>query len=115
MRPWWRGAVVYQVYPRSYADSNDDGIGDLPGLLGRLGHIASLGVDAIWISPLYRSPIKDFGYDVAEFCGVDPMFGTLEDVDAVVAAAHALGLRVIIDQVYSHTSDRPGYRIAIAD
>jgi alpha-glucosidase len=106
MSPWWRGAVVYQVYPRSYADSNGDGIGDLPGLLARLEYIAALGVDAIWISPFFPSPMKDFGYDVADFCGVDPLFGTLGDFDALIARAHALGLRVIIDQVYSHTSDR---------
>ena len=106
MNDWWRGAVVYQVYPRSYADSNGDGIGDLPGLLGRLEYIAGLGVDAIWISPFYTSPMRDYGYDVADFCGVDPMFGTLADFDAVVARAHALGLKVVIDQVYSHTSDQ---------
>jgi len=106
MRPWWRGAVVYQVYPRSYQDSNGDGVGDLPGLLGRLHHIASLGVDAVWISPFFRSPMRDFGYDVADFCDVDPLFGTLADFDAVVDRAHELGLRVLIDQVYSHTSDQ---------
>ncbi len=105
MSEWWRGAVVYQVYPRSFADSNGDGIGDLRGLLARLEYIAALGVDALWVSPFYPSPMRDYGYDVADFCGVDPMFGTLADFDAVVARAHALGLRVIIDQVYSHTSD----------
>lgn len=103
---WWRGAVIYQIYPRSFADSNADGIGDLPGITARLDHIGSLGVDAIWISPFFTSPMKDFGYDVADYCGVDPIFGTLEDFDALLEAAHRLGLKVIIDQVYSHTSDQ---------
>jgi len=104
--PWWKGACVYQVYPRSYADSNRDGVGDLPGLTARLEHIASLGVDAVWISPFFKSPMADFGYDVADYCDVDPVFGTLEDFDALVAKARALGLRIVIDQVYSHTSDQ---------
>ena len=104
-RPWWRGATIYQVYPRSFADSNGDGIGDLPGITGKLDYIASLGVDAVWLSPFFTSPMKDFGYDVADYCGVDPIFGTLEDFDALVAKAHTLRLKVLIDQVYSHTSD----------
>ncbi|MBX9813932.1 MAG: alpha-glucosidase [Sphingomonas sp.] len=104
-RAWWRGAVIYQIYPRSFADSNGDGIGDLPGITARLDHIASLGVDAIWLSPFFPSPMKDFGYDVSDYRGVDPIFGTLDDFDALVARAHALGLKVIIDQVYAHTSD----------
>ncbi len=103
--PWWKGAVIYQIYPRSFRDTNGDGIGDLRGVLEGLDHIASLGVDGIWISPYFTSPMADYGYDVADFCGVDPIFGTLEDFDAVVEKAHALGLKVIIDQVYSHTSD----------
>lgn len=103
--PWWKGAVIYQVYPRSFKDTNGDGIGDLPGVLEGLDHIASLGVDGIWISPFFTSPMADYGYDVADFCGVDPVFGTLEDFDAIVEKAHDLGLKVIIDQVYSHTSD----------
>lgn len=102
---WWRGAVLYQVYPRSFADTNDDGIGDLPGVTAHLDHIASLGVDGIWLSPFFTSPMKDFGYDVSDYLGVDPIFGTLADFDALIARAHALGLKVIIDQVYSHTSD----------
>ena len=106
MGDWWRGAVIYQVYPRSFADSNGDGVGDLRGLHERLDYIAGLGVDAIWVSPFFRSPMRDYGYDVADYCDVDPMFGTLADFDAVVARAHSLGLRVVIDQVYSHTSDR---------
>ena len=103
--PWWRGAVIYQIYPRSFMDSNGDGIGDLPGITSRLPHIASLGADAIWISPFFKSPMKDFGYDVSDYCDVDPIFGTLADFDALAARAHELGLKVLVDQVYSHTSD----------
>jgi alpha-glucosidase len=105
-RPWWKGAVIYQIYPRSFADSNGDGIGDLAGITGRLDHVASLGVDAIWLSPFFTSPMKDFGYDVADYRDVDPIFGTLAEFDALVARAHELGIKVIIDQVYSHTSDQ---------
>ena len=103
--PWWRGAAIYQIYPRSFCDSNGDGIGDLPGITSRLDHVARLGVDAIWISPFFTSPMRDFGYDVADYCGVDPIFGSLEDFDALVTRAHELGLKVTIDQVYAHTSD----------
>ncbi len=103
--PWWRGATIYQVYPRSFADADGDGIGDLRGVTARLDYIASLGVDAIWLSPFFTSPMHDFGYDVADYCDVDPIFGTLADFDALVAAAHARGLKVTIDQVYAHTSD----------
>jgi alpha-glucosidase len=102
--PWWRGAALYQIYPRSFADSNGDGIGDLRGVTERLGHVASLGVDGIWLSPFFTSPMRDFGYDVSDYCGVDPMFGTLADFDALLAHAHALGLKVLIDQVWSHTA-----------
>jgi alpha-glucosidase len=105
-RDWWRGASIYQIYPRSFADSNGDGIGDLPGITAHLDHVASLGVDAIWLSPFFTSPMADFGYDVSDYRDVDPIFGTLADFDALIARAHALGLRVIIDQVYSHTSDQ---------
>ncbi|HEX8445644.1 MAG TPA: alpha-amylase family glycosyl hydrolase [Sphingomonas sp.] len=105
-RPWWQGAAIYQIYPRSFADSNGDGIGDLNGITHHLDYVASLGVDAIWLSPFFTSPMKDFGYDVADYRDVDPIFGTLADFDALVARAHALGLRVIIDQIYSHTSDQ---------
>ncbi|QPC89460.1 alpha-glucosidase family protein [Mesorhizobium sp. INR15] len=104
-RDWWRGAVIYQIYPRSYQDSNGDGIGDLKGIVSRLPYIASLGVDAIWISPFFKSPMKDFGYDVSDYCDVDPMFGTLADFDALTAEAHRLGLKVMIDEVLSHTAD----------
>ena len=102
---WWRGAVIYQIYPRSFQDSNGDGVGDLAGIVQRLPYIATLGVDAIWISPFFTSPMKDFGYDVSDYCDVDPMFGTLADFDAVVETAHRLGIRVMIDLVLSHTSD----------
>jgi alpha-glucosidase len=104
-RDWWRGAVIYQIYPRSYQDSNGDGIGDLKGIIQRLPYIASLGADAIWISPFFKSPMKDFGYDVSDYCDVDPMFGTLADFDELIAESHRLGLRVMIDEVISHTSD----------
>ena len=107
--PWWQGAVIYQIYPRSFQDSNGDGIGDLPGITARLDHIAGLGVDAIWVSPFFTSPMVDFGYDVADYCDVDPMFGSLADFDALVARAHALGLKVLIDQVYAHSSDLHGW------
>jgi alpha-glucosidase len=102
---WWRGAVIYQIYPRSFQDSNGDGIGDLAGIVDRLPHVAELGADAIWISPFFTSPMKDFGYDVSDYCDVDPMFGSLADFDRLVARAHDLGLRVMIDLVLSHTSD----------
>lgn len=105
-RDWWRGAVIYQIYPRSFQDSNGDGIGDLAGIAQRLPYVASLGVDAIWISPFFKSPMKDFGYDVSDYCDVDPMFGTLGDFDHLVETAHRLGLRVMIDLVLSHTSDQ---------
>ena len=105
-RDWWRGAVIYQVYPRSFQDSNNDGIGDLKGITARLDHIASLGVDAIWVSPFFKSPMADMGYDVSDYRDVDPMFGTLADFDEMLDRAHDLGLKIIIDQVISHTSDQ---------
>ncbi|MDJ0751568.1 MAG: alpha glucosidase [Woeseiaceae bacterium] len=103
---WWRGACIYQIYPRSFLDTNGDGIGDLNGIVEKLDYVASLGVDGVWISPFFRSPMKDFGYDVSDYRDIDPMFGTLEDFDRLVDRAHALDLKVIIDQVYSHTSDQ---------
>ncbi|SFS17511.1 alpha-glucosidase [Dyella sp. OK004] len=104
--PWWRGAVIYQIYPRSFLDTNGDGVGDLPGIVDRLDYVASLGVDAIWIAPFFRSPMADFGYDIADYRAVDPLFGTLDDFDHLLAKAHRLGLKVMIDQVLSHTSDQ---------
>lgn len=106
MSDWWRGAVIYQIYPRSFCDSNGDGVGDLRGIIDKLEYVASLGVHAIWLSPFYRSPMKDYGYDVSDYCAVDPLFGSLADADALIARAHALGLKVIIDQVWSHSSDQ---------
>ena len=103
---WWRGAVIYQIYPRSFLDTNGDGVGDLPGIIQRLDYVASLGVDAIWIAPFFRSPMADFGYDIADYRDVDPLFGTLEDFDQLLTKAHGLGLKVMIDQVLSHTSDQ---------
>ncbi|GGA56629.1 beta-galactosidase BglA [Pelagibacterium lentulum] len=105
-RDWWRGAVIYQIYPRSFQDQNGDGIGDLVGITSRLEYVADLGVDAIWLSPVFTSPMKDFGYDVSNYRDIDPTFGTLEDFDRLVEKAHSLGLKVIIDQVVSHSSDR---------
>jgi alpha-glucosidase len=103
---WWRSAVIYQVYPRSFADANGDGIGDLPGITSRLDALANLGIDAVWLSPFMRSPQKDAGYDVSDYTDVDPLFGTLADFDAMVSRAHELGLRVLIDLVPNHTSDQ---------
>ncbi|MFL0695127.1 MAG: alpha-glucosidase family protein [Agrobacterium tumefaciens] len=103
---WWRGAVIYQVYPRSFQDTDGDGIGDIKGIIERLPYIASLGVDAIWLAPFFTSPQADMGYDVSDYCDVDPMFGTLADFDAMMVEAKRLGLKVIIDQVISHTSDQ---------
>ena len=112
---WWRHAVIYQVYPRSFADASGDGIGDLPGVTARLDHLVELGVDAVWLSPFYRSPQADAGYDVADYRDVDPLFGTLADADALVARAHELGLRVIVDLVPNHTSDEHvWFRAALA-
>ncbi|HEY1588635.1 MAG TPA: alpha-amylase family glycosyl hydrolase, partial [Rhodanobacter sp.] len=102
--PWWRGAVTYQIYPRSFQDTDGDGVGDLPGIVERLDYVASLGVDAIWIAPFFKSPMADFGYDIADYRNVDPLFGTLADFDRLLTKAHGLGLKVMIDQVLSHTS-----------
>ena len=102
---WWKEAIIYQVYPRSYLDTNGDGVGDLAGITEKLDYIASLGVDIVWLSPFFKSPMKDFGYDIADYCDVDPLFGTLADFDKLIAKAHSLGLRIMIDQVMSHTAD----------
>ena len=101
---WWRGAVIYQVYPRSYRDTDGDGVGDLPGIIEKLDYLAGLGVDGLWISPFFKSPMADFGYDIADYRAVDPLFGSFDDFERLLAKAHALGLRVMIDQVLSHTS-----------
>ncbi|HLZ83666.1 MAG TPA: alpha-amylase family glycosyl hydrolase, partial [Caulobacteraceae bacterium] len=103
---WWRGAVIYQIYPRSFLDTDGDGVGDLRGVLQKLDYVASLGVDGIWLSPFFRSPMKDFGYDVSDYRDVDPLFGSLADFDALLAAAHSRGLKLVIDQVWSHTSNQ---------
>ena len=103
---WWRHAVVYQIYPRSFADANGDGVGDVAGMRSKIPHLAALGVDAIWISPWYPSPMKDAGYDVSDYRDIEPVFGTLPEADALIAEAHAAGIKVIIDIVPNHTSDQ---------
>jgi alpha-glucosidase len=103
---WWKYGVIYQIYPRSFQDSNGDGIGDLPGIRQRLDYLAALGVDAIWISPFYPSPMADFGYDIVDYCDVDPRFGTLDDFDALAVEAKARNLKLILDFVPNHSSDR---------
>jgi oligo-1,6-glucosidase len=103
--PWWKTAVVYQIYPRSFADSNGDGIGDLPGIIGRLDYLAELGVDVLWLSPVYPSPQDDNGYDISDYQGIDPVFGTLDDFDRLVDEAHRHGLKIVMDLVVNHTSD----------
>ena len=109
--PWWQSGVIYQIYPRSFADANGDGVGDLEGVRRGLDHLAWLGVDAIWLSPIFRSPMADFGYDVSDYCDVDPVFGTLEDLDGLVADAHERGIKVVLDWVPNHTSDQhPWFR-----
>lgn len=102
---WWRGAVIYQIYPRSFCDSNGDGVGDLLGMVSKLDYLADLGVDGVWVSPFFKSPMKDFGYDVSDYSDVDPVFGTLDDFKRFLDGAHDRDIKVIIDQVYSHTSD----------
>ena len=103
---WWQSGVLYQIYPRSFQDSNGDGVGDLPGIVARLPYLAELGVDAVWLSPIFVSPMADFGYDISDYTGIDPLFGSMHDFDVLVAAAHALGLKVVLDFVPNHTSDR---------
>jgi alpha-glucosidase len=108
---WWRRGVIYEIYPRSFQDSDGDGIGDLRGIVARLPYLRDLGVDAIWLTPIYRSPQRDFGYDITDHCDVDPQYGTLEDLDALIAAAHGHGLKLILDYVPNHTSDlHPWFR-----
>ncbi|MFW2541345.1 alpha-glucosidase [Primorskyibacter sp. 2E107] len=105
MQEWWRDAIIYQIYPRSYQDDNGDGVGDLRGITRRLPYVAELGADCIWLSPIFASPQKDMGYDVSDYTAIDPLFGTIEDFDELIETAHGLGLKVIVDQVLSHTSD----------
>ncbi len=104
--PWWQSSVVYQIYPRSFADSNGDGIGDLQGIRSRLDYLQWLGIDVIWLSPVFQSPMADFGYDVSDYCAIDPIFGTLDDMDALISDCHARGLRLMLDWVPNHTSDQ---------
>src|SRR6478736_145292 len=110
--PWWRRGVVYQIYPRSYQDSDDDGVGDLAGIERRLDYIAALGVEAIWLSPIFPSPMADFGYDVSDYCDIEPLFGSLADFDRLLAAAHARGLKLLLDFVPNHSSDKHPWFVA---
>jgi alpha-glucosidase len=103
---WWQWGVLYQIYPRSFQDSNSDGVGDLRGVLRRLPYLCDLGVDALWLSPIFPSPMADFGYDISNYVDIDPLFGNLADLDALIEAAHACGLKVLLDLVPNHTSDR---------
>src|SRR5439155_31847 len=112
-QPWWKTAVFYQIYPRSFADSNGDGVGDLEGIRRRLDHVADLGVDAIWISPFFRSPMADFGYDVADYCDVDPIFGRLVDFDALITDAHARNIMGIVKR--DDFADVDGGLVQMAD
>src|SRR5687767_8056771 len=108
---WWHDAVIYQIYPRSFADADGNGVGDLPGLRSRLEHLQWLGVDALWVSPIFRSPMADFGYDVSDYCDIDPIFGTLADFDGLLEEAHSRDLRVLLDLVPNHTSiEHPWFR-----
>src|SRR6266536_1115859 len=109
---WWQRGAIYQIYPRSFADSDGDGIGDLRGIRAHLDHLSDLGVEAFWLSPIYPSPMADFGYDIADYCDVDPIFGTLAELDSLIDDAHARGIRVILDWVPNHTSDRHPWFLA---
>ncbi|HPX47207.1 MAG TPA: alpha-amylase family glycosyl hydrolase, partial [Treponemataceae bacterium] len=104
--PWWKTAVFYQIYPRSFKDTNGDGIGDLPGIIGKLDYLSSLGVDALWVSPFFKSPMDDFGYDISDYTDVDPLFGSLEDAERLIEEAHKRKMRIIFDLVINHTSDQ---------
>lgn len=113
--PWWANAVVYQVYPRSFQDTNGDGIGDLKGITSRLDYLADLGVDVVWLSPVYKSPQDDNGYDISDYQDIDPLFGTLEDMDELLAEAHKRGLKIVMDLVVNHTSDEHAWFQASRD
>ena len=104
--PWWKSAVLYQIYPRSFQDSDGDGVGDLRGIIERLPYLAELGVDALWLSPIFVSPMADFGYDISDYTAIDPLFGSMADFDALLHEAHARGLKVLLDFVPNHTSDQ---------
>ncbi|HET9963228.1 MAG TPA: alpha-amylase family glycosyl hydrolase, partial [Nitrospiraceae bacterium] len=103
---WWQRAVFYEIAPISFQDSNGDGRGDLPGLINRIDHLEWLGIDAIWLTPIYRSPMRDLGYDIADYCAIDPLFGTMDDFDRLVGLLHERGIRLILDFVPNHTSDQ---------
>src|SRR3954447_7801557 len=105
-KDWWRQGIFYQIYPRSFQDSNGDGVGDIAGIIQRLPYLQSLGVDAIWISPIFTSPMADFGYDISDYAGIDPLFGTMADFDALITVAHENGLKLVLDLVPNHTSDQ---------
>jgi alpha-glucosidase len=105
-KDWWRYGIFYQIYPRSFQDSNGDGVGDINGAIARLPYLKSLGIDAVWLSPIFPSPMADFGYDISDYTGIDPLFGTMADFDALVAAVHKSGLKIILDLVPNHTSDQ---------
>src|SRR5260370_31545159 len=105
-KSWWRNGIFYQVYPRSFQDTDADGVGDLRGIIERLPYLESLGIDAVWLSPIFPSPMADFGYDIADYTGIDPLFGTMADFDDLMSAAHASGFKVILDLVPNHTSDQ---------
>ncbi|MDQ1531036.1 MAG: oligo,6-glucosidase, partial [Microbacteriaceae bacterium] len=109
---WWKSAVVYQIYPRSFADSNGDGVGDLGGVLQHLDHLQQLGVDVVWLSPVYRSPQADMGYDISDYQDIDPMFGTLQQLDALIAGLHERGMKLVMDLVVNHTSDEHPWFLA---
>ena len=104
--PWWQSAVIYQIYPRSFQDTDGDGVGDLRGIIQRLPHLIELGIHAIWIAPVFRSPMADFGYDVSDYIDIDPLFGSMNDFDELLVAAHRSGLKVLLDLVPNHTSDQ---------
>ena len=111
---WWRDGIFYQIYPRSFQDTNGDGVGDIAGIIRRLPYLTGLGIDAIWLSPVFPSPMADFGYDISDYTGIDPLFGSLGEFDALVSVAHASGLKVILDLVPNHTSDQHPWFIEIA-